>query len=163
MVNPRKEVVLYLVVIAALGQGDLVVVLAITITGAPGVGRLARSLALVGAMVAIGGIVFAAVVMRGGRVTGEADPREQSAAGLARMMIGRELPVCEHPPAGAGGDVSVKLPDKAVGRALTLGWIDVDRGEAGPSAPLPAGKRAHLKSPTGGNWVACVAPAGPAG
>ncbi|MCA9970996.1 MAG: ABC transporter permease [Anaerolineales bacterium] len=40
------RIVLYLVVIAALGQGDLVVVLAITVTGAPGVARLARSLAL---------------------------------------------------------------------------------------------------------------------
>ena len=40
------RIVLYLVVIAALGQGDLVMILAITITGAPGVGRLARSLAL---------------------------------------------------------------------------------------------------------------------
>jgi ABC-type dipeptide/oligopeptide/nickel transport system permease subunit len=39
-------IVLYLVVIAALGQGDLVVILAITITGAPGVARLIRSLAL---------------------------------------------------------------------------------------------------------------------
>jgi peptide/nickel transport system permease protein len=34
------------VVIAALGQGDLVVILAITITGAPGVARLVRGLAL---------------------------------------------------------------------------------------------------------------------
>ena len=32
------RIVLYLVVIAALGQGDLVVILAITITGAPGRG-----------------------------------------------------------------------------------------------------------------------------
>ena len=40
------RIVLYLVVIAALGQGDLVVIMAITITGAPGVARLARSLAL---------------------------------------------------------------------------------------------------------------------
>lgn len=40
------RIVLYLVVISALGQGDLVVVLAITVTGAPGVARLARSLAL---------------------------------------------------------------------------------------------------------------------
>jgi ABC-type dipeptide/oligopeptide/nickel transport system permease subunit len=40
------QIVLYLVVIAALGQGDMVVILAITITGAPGVARLARSLAL---------------------------------------------------------------------------------------------------------------------
>lgn len=40
------RIVLYLVMIAALGQGDLVVIFAITITGAPGVARLARSLAL---------------------------------------------------------------------------------------------------------------------
>lgn len=39
-------IVLYLVVIAALGQGDLVVILAITVTGAPGVARLVRSLTL---------------------------------------------------------------------------------------------------------------------
>ncbi|OJX38449.1 MAG: ABC transporter permease [Chloroflexi bacterium 44-23] len=39
-------IVLYLVVISALGRGDLVVILAITVTGAPGVARLARSLAL---------------------------------------------------------------------------------------------------------------------
>lgn len=40
------QIVLYLVVISALGRGDLVVILAITVTGAPGVARLARSLAL---------------------------------------------------------------------------------------------------------------------
>ena len=40
------RIVLYLVVISALGQGDLVVVLAITVTGAPGVARLTRSLTL---------------------------------------------------------------------------------------------------------------------
>lgn len=40
------RIILYLVVIASLGQGDLIVILAITVTGAPGVARLARSLAL---------------------------------------------------------------------------------------------------------------------
>jgi len=40
------RIVLYLVIIAALGQGDLVVILAITMTGMSGVARLARSLAL---------------------------------------------------------------------------------------------------------------------
>ncbi|MCP4417848.1 MAG: ABC transporter permease [Chloroflexi bacterium] len=40
------RIVLYLVVISALGQGDMVVILAITITGAPGIARLTRSLAL---------------------------------------------------------------------------------------------------------------------
>ncbi len=40
------RIILYLVVIAALGQGDLVVILAIAVTGAPGVARLVRSLAI---------------------------------------------------------------------------------------------------------------------
>ncbi len=40
------RIVLYLVVISALGQGDFIIILAITITGAPGVARLARSLAI---------------------------------------------------------------------------------------------------------------------
>jgi peptide/nickel transport system permease protein len=40
------SIVLYLVIIAALGRGDLVVIFAIAITGAPGVARLARSLTL---------------------------------------------------------------------------------------------------------------------
>lgn len=40
------RIVLYLVVIGALGQGDIVIIIAITITGAPGIARLSRSLAL---------------------------------------------------------------------------------------------------------------------
>lgn len=39
-------IVLYLVVISALGRGDLIIILAITVTGAPGVARLVRSLSL---------------------------------------------------------------------------------------------------------------------
>ena len=39
-----------------------------------------------------------ATVLRGGRVTGTARPKEESAASLARMMIGRELPVCHAEP-----------------------------------------------------------------
>ncbi len=39
------RIVLYLVLILAFGQGDLVVIFAITITGAPGVARLVRGLA----------------------------------------------------------------------------------------------------------------------
>ncbi|MDR0578749.1 MAG: ABC transporter ATP-binding protein [Candidatus Accumulibacter sp.] len=38
-----------------------------------------------------------ATILRNGRVTGEAIPRDETAASLARMMIGRELPVCEAP------------------------------------------------------------------
>jgi len=40
------SIVLYMVVIAALGRGDVVVIFAIAITGAPGVARLARSLTM---------------------------------------------------------------------------------------------------------------------
>jgi general nucleoside transport system ATP-binding protein len=39
-----------------------------------------------------------ATIMRGGKVTGHAVPREETSASLARMMIGRELPVCEAKP-----------------------------------------------------------------
>ena len=39
-------IVLYLVFIVALGRGDVIIILAIAITGAPGVARLARSLTL---------------------------------------------------------------------------------------------------------------------
>ena len=39
-----------------------------------------------------------ATIMRGGKVTGDAIPRDETPASLARLMIGRELPVCEAPP-----------------------------------------------------------------
>jgi simple sugar transport system ATP-binding protein len=45
-----------------------------------------------------------ATVMRGGKVTGEADPRQETASSLARMMIGRELPVCQHAASADGGE-----------------------------------------------------------
>ncbi len=38
-----------------------------------------------------------ATILRDGKVTGTANPHEETAASLARMMIGRELPVCEAP------------------------------------------------------------------
>ncbi|WP_283148393.1 ABC transporter ATP-binding protein [Silvimonas soli] len=39
-----------------------------------------------------------ATVMRGGKVTGTAIPRDETPSSLARMMIGRDLPVCVSPP-----------------------------------------------------------------
>jgi len=38
----------------------------------------------------------ACTVMRGGKVTGECDPRQESNASLSRMMIGAEPPLLEH-------------------------------------------------------------------
>ncbi|HSD38023.1 MAG TPA: ABC transporter ATP-binding protein [Rhodocyclaceae bacterium] len=39
-----------------------------------------------------------ATVMRGGKVTGHANPKQETTGSLARMMIGRDLPVCHAPP-----------------------------------------------------------------
>jgi simple sugar transport system ATP-binding protein len=56
-------------------------------------------------------------VMRGGRVTGEVDPRQESNAGLSRLMIGAEPPPLQHRPSRAGAAVlEVK--------ALSLGRLD---------------------------------------
>ncbi len=50
-----------------------------------------------------------AMVMRDGRVAGSADPTRETAAGLARLMIGREPPVCEHSPPRAGGEARLVI------------------------------------------------------
>ncbi|MCB1637304.1 MAG: ABC transporter ATP-binding protein, partial [Thiothrix sp.] len=44
-----------------------------------------------------------ATVLRAGQVTGQADPRQESAKTLAEMMIGKELPVCLHGEPNPGG------------------------------------------------------------
>ena len=43
-----------------------------------------------------------ATVLRAGRVSGTANPKQESARSLAEMMIGRELPVCHHLPREPG-------------------------------------------------------------
>jgi len=45
-----------------------------------------------------------ATVLRAGRVTGDCDPRQQSSAELARLMIGRDLPHPQHRAATTRGD-----------------------------------------------------------
>jgi simple sugar transport system ATP-binding protein len=50
-----------------------------------------------------------ATVLRAGRVTGTCDPRRQSSAELARMMIGHELPHPQHRAAAARGDGSLDV------------------------------------------------------
>lgn len=46
-----------------------------------------------------------ATVLRAGRVSGTANPKEESARSLAELMIGRELPVCVHQPREPGEDL----------------------------------------------------------
>ncbi|MCC6608123.1 MAG: ABC transporter ATP-binding protein [Burkholderiales bacterium] len=45
-----------------------------------------------------------ATVLRAGRVSGTCDPRRETASSMARMMIGKDLPVSAHAEAAAGGE-----------------------------------------------------------
>ena len=76
-----------------------------------------------------------ATVMRGGKVTAQADPRQETASSLARMMIGRELPVCEHGAAKEGGaprlviDGLNRESDDPFGTSLKDIHLNVNSGE----------------------------------
>jgi simple sugar transport system ATP-binding protein len=50
-----------------------------------------------------------ATVLRGGRVTGECDPRREPASNLARMMIGGDLPHPRHGEATTRGDGALEV------------------------------------------------------
>jgi simple sugar transport system ATP-binding protein len=50
-----------------------------------------------------------ATVLRGGKVTGTCIPSRETAKSMARMMIGKDLPVCEHGAAAAGGEARLRL------------------------------------------------------
>ena len=66
----------------------------------------------------------ACTVMRGGKVTGECDPRRESNASLSRMMIGAEPPALEHHERKPG-DVVLKVNDLHLPREDQFG-IDLD-------------------------------------
>jgi ABC-type uncharacterized transport system ATPase subunit len=76
-----------------------------------------------------------ATVLRGGRVTGECDPRQESSPALARMMIGGDLPHPHHREANASGDgalivAHLTLPsDDPFGTALHDVCLTVRTGE----------------------------------
>ncbi len=50
-----------------------------------------------------------ATILRAGQVTGNVDPRNCSNRDLARLMIGRELPVCQLPPASVQSTVRLHV------------------------------------------------------
>jgi ABC-type uncharacterized transport system ATPase subunit len=54
-----------------------------------------------------------ATVLRGGRVSGTAKPRDETARSLAELMIGRELPTCQLAPC-AVGEVRLRLEGLSV-------------------------------------------------
>jgi len=75
-----------------------------------------------------------ATVLRAGRVTGECDPRQESTASLARMMIGSDLPHPVHRDAHAGAaalvvDALDLRADDPFGTTLRAISFDVREGE----------------------------------
>ena len=50
-----------------------------------------------------------ATVLRGGKVTGHCVPAEETPESMARLMIGKDLPACEHGSAGTGGELRLRL------------------------------------------------------
>jgi simple sugar transport system ATP-binding protein len=45
-----------------------------------------------------------ATVLRAGKVSGTCDPQRETTSGMARLMIGRDLPKCNHPEAAGDGE-----------------------------------------------------------
>jgi ABC-type uncharacterized transport system ATPase subunit len=97
-----------------------------------------------------------ATVLRAGRVTGECDPRQESAAALARMMIGGDLPHPRHRAAKPGGDetlvvAGVSLPaDDPFGVALHDVSFSVRGGEILGIAGVSGNGQAELLSALSG-------------
>jgi simple sugar transport system ATP-binding protein len=50
-----------------------------------------------------------ATVLRGGKVSGHCVPSQESPESMARLMIGKDLPVCEHTQPKEGGEVRLRL------------------------------------------------------
>jgi general nucleoside transport system ATP-binding protein len=80
------------------------------------------------------GLCERATVLRQGRVVAEVSPRAETAAGLARLMVGSEVTAVDHRPARAG-EPRVELrhlslpPDRVLGAALVDVSLAVRAGE----------------------------------
>ena len=76
-----------------------------------------------------------ATVLRGGKVTGECIPAQETPASMARLMIGKDLPHCEHGTAKADGELRLRLAglshasDDPFGTDLRDIHLDVRAGE----------------------------------
>ncbi|MEO5697692.1 MAG: ABC transporter ATP-binding protein [Burkholderiaceae bacterium] len=50
-----------------------------------------------------------ATVLRAGKVTGSCDPRQETTSGMARLMIGGDLPTCSHPEPSSGREARLVI------------------------------------------------------
>ena len=76
-----------------------------------------------------------ATVLRGGKVTGTCTPSQETPKSMARLMIGKDLPVCQHGAPKEGGEVRLRLAglshaaDDPFGIDLQDVHLDVHSGE----------------------------------
>ena len=76
-----------------------------------------------------------ATILRGGQVSGNADPKRESADSLARMMIGKDIPETEKEPASTNTPVVLQLnklsysPEDPFGTSLSDIELSVRSGE----------------------------------
>ena len=54
-------------------------------------------------------LCHSATVLRGGKVTGHCIPSQVTPKSMARLMIGKDLPICEHNAPAEGGEVRLRL------------------------------------------------------
>jgi general nucleoside transport system ATP-binding protein len=76
-----------------------------------------------------------ATVLRGGKVTGHCVPAQETPKTMARLMIGKDLPVCEHSQARKGGEIRLRMlglshaSDDPFGTDLQDMHLDLRSGE----------------------------------
>ena len=76
-----------------------------------------------------------ATVLRAGKVTGTCVPSQETPKSMARLMIGKDLPVCQHGQPGEGGELRLRLAglshasDDPFGTDLQDIHLDVLSGE----------------------------------
>lgn len=80
-------------------------------------------------------LCHSATILRQGRVTGSVIPAAKSAAELARLMIGRDLPATKHPAAKPGGETVLRVNELSTVKADPFA-VDLD----GVSLVLRAGE-----------------------
>jgi len=95
-------------------------------------------------------LCHSATVLRAGKVTGQCTPANESPKSMARMMIGKDLTVCQHGAPAGGGEVRLRLSglshasDDPFGTDLRDVHLDVHAGEIVGIAGVSGNGQAEL-------------------
>lgn len=100
-----------------------------------------------------------ATVLRAGKVTGACIPSEETPKSMARLMIGKDLPACEHSAPASTGEVRLKLnglchtPSDPFASALRDIQLEVRAGEIVGIAGVSGNGQAELLAAISGETV----------